>query len=313
MQMAQAAMHARGQQQQAQRAAAQSQAGDGSPTRVSPVSQQGPMQAQSPLGSFPYSGHVSNPADPRTALSGLTPQQQQAMLANMPSQQRQLLLMQQQMMRGANVGNVPNPAGMMSTPQMLAAAQERMRLDQRMSQMGSTHHAGSSMTGMEGNQFPALRSNPGVPGIARSQRTPSDSLPSPISQQRLAGQMSEDQQRAMMMQQAQQRGMTPHMQNPGFAQGGGGSLHNAGWSHGGSQQSAQMGHAQGGFSMSSPGSGGNGGSYGALPGEPLVPPFKSNNPRMFSRLTPSDKDAFFALLDEYFASRPESSRILEMA
>ncbi|KAL6306816.1 hypothetical protein BKA93DRAFT_823990 [Sparassis latifolia] len=290
MHLAQTALQARNQQQQQnQRAAAQQasaaaagfpQAGmssftsggmasgqmpqGGSPTRVSPVSQQhSPIPGGQQLGGFPFTNHGPNQQmDVRTATAaaaaaGFTPQQQAA-FASMTPQQRQLFMMQQQMMRS---GNAPNQS--MMNPQMMAAAQERMRQEQRMVQAGMSHLPGSPM--MDGvGSFPALRSNPSVPGIARSARTPSDSAPSPVAQQRLPGQGQDDLQRAMLIQQAQ-RGMTPHLQNTsGFPQMNGGML-NQGWPQNNQQQS-QMSHNLGSYGMSPPGSAnpahGGGGGFG---------------------------------------------------
>ncbi|KAH9950162.1 hypothetical protein B0H21DRAFT_27595 [Amylocystis lapponica] len=280
-QMAQMAFQARSQHQQQQRAAAQAQAGGslqgfqqggmsnfgaggsgssqiptqgGSPTRVSPVSHS-PMQGQSSSAAgFPYTSHGTNSTaglDPRTMPQGLT-QQQQAAFASLNPQQRQLFLMQQQqMMRGGNGSNS------MINPQAVAAAQERMRQEQqqRMAQASLAHQSGSPMPGgADGGQFSGLRTNPGIPGIARSARTPSDSAPSPVNPQRLAGQTSEDFQRAMLMQQAQ-RGMAN--QSAGFSQ--------MNWSQGQQQaQNTQGGHGQGAYGMSPPNSAGAGG-FGGMP------------------------------------------------
>lgn len=225
----------------------------GSPTRVSPVSHQSPVQGQPSANAFPFTNHGPNPGMEPRSTPGLTPQQQAA-LANLPPQQRQFYLMQQQMMRG---GNGSNQA--MMNPQMVAAAQERMRQEQRMAAAGMAHHAGSPIPGgMDGSQFPALRSNPGVPGIARSSRTPSDHTPSPAVSQRMSSQASEEYQRAVMMQQAQQRGMTPHLQqNAGFAQ--------MNWPQ---TNQPQVPQGQGPYGMSPPNSAGatHGGGYGGLPG-----------------------------------------------
>ena len=174
--------------------------GDGSPSRMSPVSQQSPMQP-----SFPQ----VPTGDPRSMM---TPQQQQA-LANMNPQQRQLFLMQQQMMRGGQGGGGGGGSGGMN-PQMMnqqQVMQERMRLEQQrmaQAQAGSPSNVnvmGSQM--VDSPQFPALRSNPGMPGIARSARTPSDSNPSPVAGQRLSmsSQSAEEQQQRAMMLQAQQQ------------------------------------------------------------------------------------------------------------
>ncbi len=228
--------------------------GDGSPSRMSPVSHHSPMQQ-----SFSQ-GNLSG--DPRATL---TPQQQQA-LANMTPPQRQLLLMQQQMMRGGGGGG----GGM--NPQMhQQIMQERMRLEQqRIAQAQAAGGGQASPPMVDGPQFPTLRSNPGMPGITRSARTPSDSVPSPVSQQRLSmsGQSPDEQQhqhqqqqRAMMMQQAQQRGMAPQMQNAGYGNGGG--MGNPAFA-----QMQQMGMGGGGqganaYGMGSPpGSAGGGSGFG---------------------------------------------------
>lgn len=190
---------------------------NGSPTRISPTAQQGSMQQQPGGSQMP--GNMGG-FDPRM----LTPNQQ-ASLASMTPQQRQLFLlqMQQSQMRG---GNAPN--AMMNAQMMNAAQQQRMAAS-------SSPHIGSPMLGgpMDNSLPSALRSNPGVPGIARSTRTPSDHAPSPMTpqlSQRSGGQMQEDYQRAMMQQ--AQRAM---------AQGGGqmgmGNM-NPAWPQ--QQQSAQM-------------------------------------------------------------------------
>lgn len=133
-----------------------------------------------------------------------------------------------------------------------------------MAQVNMSHTAGSPMAGgVDGNQFPALRSNPSVPGIARSTRTPSDSAPSPGVSQRISGHTPEDLQRAMMLQQAQQRGMTPHMQQgSGFPQ-----MNWPGTNHQQQQQMQQMGQGQGGLGISPPNSAGPmHGGFGGMQG-----------------------------------------------
>ncbi|CCM03978.1 uncharacterized protein FIBRA_06134 [Fibroporia radiculosa] len=214
-----------------------------SPTRVSPIAQQqSPMQGSS-ANSFPFPNHGPNSgADSR--VQGVP----QATFNQLTPQQRQLLLMQQQqMMRGGNTSN----ASMMN-PQMLAAAQEQMRREQQlMAQMNMSQNTGSPIPGgVDGSQFPALRSNPPVPGIARSTRTPSDSAPSPGVSQRISGHSPDDLQRAMMMQQAQQRGIAPQMQQgSGFPQ--------MNWSQGNQSQMAQIAaHRQGSYGMTPPNSAG---------------------------------------------------------
>lgn len=199
MQRVQVMMQAKSQQQRAANAQAGFPQGaggagamgvpNGSPTRMSPSGQQNSMQQQ---GGFPFPGGSGGPSN----TMGLTPAQQ-ATLANMNPQQRQLFLLQhqqqQQMMRGSNAQN----NAMMNQQMFNPAQQQRMP--------GTSPHIGSPMLGgpADGGNFPAaLRSNPGVPGIARSARTPSDHAPSPmtpqISQGR-GGQM-DDFQRAMMAQ-----------------------------------------------------------------------------------------------------------------
>ncbi|CAL1701922.1 unnamed protein product [Somion occarium] len=163
----------------------------GSPARASPVSQQSPMGSQSGAGlySHPNQG-MGTSFDPRAVYAALTPQQQ-AQLQNMPPPQRQMYLMQQQqqqLMRGANPSQANNP--MMSG-------------QSRMGQAGPSGQGGLSMgiNPMDTNAIPALRSNPAMPGIARSTRTPSDHAPSPLT----PGQRAEDYQRAMLAQQQQQQ------------------------------------------------------------------------------------------------------------
>ncbi|TFK74373.1 hypothetical protein BDN72DRAFT_955719 [Pluteus cervinus] len=115
---------------------------------------------------------------------------------NMSQQQRQLYLMQQQ----ARAGNNVNPAMMMSPQQQMAYAAQQ----QRLAQQGATpSHPGSPMPGND--NFPALRSNATIPGIARSTRSPSDSAPSPMTPRtpnRGPSMNQEDYQRMMMQNQA---------------------------------------------------------------------------------------------------------------
>ncbi|KAL4241524.1 hypothetical protein ABKN59_000071 [Abortiporus biennis] len=255
VQMMQAAMHARSQQQgrsagmQPPGAAMTAGFGAGgmpsgggagvpgpmsnsSPPRMSPVSQAaGP--SHSGQQAFPFAG--SN-MDPR--MSGLT-SQQQATLTNMNPQQRQLFLMQQQqMMRGGN------PA--MMNPQMLAAAQERMQ-QQRLASSNSPTNPGNAGLpgGMPDNPFPALRSNPGVPGIARSTRTPSDHAPSPMTPQMMQRQPSQTPEDLQRMFQ-HQRSMMSTSQDAAASPS---NMQNGMWSQG---QQASMGNTYG---MNPPGGG----------------------------------------------------------
>jgi len=221
---------------------------NGSPTRISPTGQQGPMGSQ--LGGFPM-GNTGpggmGPSPPHT-MSGLNAAQQ-ANLANLTPHQRQQLLMlqqqQQQMMRSGN----PNPN--MMNNQMLNAMQQQQRMAQQ--QAGSSPHIGSPMLGnpTDGSNFPpALRSNPSVPGIARSTRTPSDHAPSPMTPQ--------------LSQMGNQRGMNQLAQGGGMGQMGGGmggGNINTAWPQ--SQHNPQqMGQGQGGYGMSPPGSAGG---FGGMP------------------------------------------------
>ena len=241
---------------------------NGSPTRSSPVSQQPSMVSQTQQGAgFFHSSMPNATIDHRATIAGLTPQQQ-ANLANMnPQHRQQLFLMQQQqqqqqqlMQRGA-VG-----PGMMN-PQMVA--QERMQ-QQRMAQAGSPTHHNSVMMGMQGvgsdgTSFPALRSNPGVPGIARSIRTPSDHMQShspitPQLAQRTQSQTADDYQRAMMQQ--GQRGMTP-AQDGSFMQMNNGGMQNSGWSQ---SPSTSIAPSQISYGMTRPNSAGVGqGPFGGVP------------------------------------------------
>lgn len=215
---------------------------NGSPTRSSPISQQPNVASQSQqAGLFP---NQAGGMDPRAALlASLTPQQQ-ASLASMNPQQRQLFLMQQQ--QALQRGN--STSGMMN---------QQMLSQQRMAQAGSPTHNNPGMMGMGGVQsdgasFPALRSNPGVPGIARSIRTPSDHMQSPMTPQRGTSQTPDDYQRAMMQQQQQQqgqRGMTPGQDGGFMGMGNAGMQGSAGWGGQGQQNVAGMG----------------GGSYGMTP------------------------------------------------
>ncbi|KIP09807.1 hypothetical protein PHLGIDRAFT_125957 [Phlebiopsis gigantea 11061_1 CR5-6] len=209
---------------------------NGSPTRISAGGQQSHMQQGYP---FPGSNNGPGSMDPRTSslMGSLTPAQQ-ASIANMTPQQRQLFLLQQQqqMMRGGN------PANPMMNQQVFNPAQQ-----QRMP--GSSPHIGSPMLGgsPDGANFPAaLRSNPGVPGIARSARTPSDHAPSPITPQlSQRGSTSMDDFQRSMMQQAQRN----------IAQGGGMNqlaMGNAGWAQ--SQQNPMTPNQASFGAMSPPGS-----------------------------------------------------------
>ncbi|KAI0699832.1 hypothetical protein BC835DRAFT_1412405 [Cytidiella melzeri] len=183
---------------------------NGSPTQISPTGQQFPM--------VHTGGSGLNPSNP---MSGLTPAQQ-ANLHNLTSHQKQQLLMmqQQQMMRGGNAN--PN---ILNSHQLLGTMQQQQRMMQQASspsQMGSPMLGGST----DGTNYPpSLRSNPTVPGIARSSRTPSDHTQSPMTPQ--------------SAQMGGQRGMNQLSQG-GMGQMGGNM--NQSWS--GNQQNSQMGQSQ---------------------------------------------------------------------
>ncbi|KAK7696463.1 hypothetical protein QCA50_001120 [Cerrena zonata] len=225
---------------------------NGSPARASPVSQHPPMGGQPGMTSFPQ----ANPGM-GGMISGLTPQQQ-AQLQSLPPQQRQLWLMQQQqqLMRSASQGQMNN--------QMMA--------QQRMGQPGPSAQGGMGMgmNPMDPNAIPALRSNPAMPGIARSTRTPSDHAPSPLTPQ--LGQSPQDYQRAMLVQQQQQqqaqRGMSMSnnpMANPGVSHLSGGMTNNPNWQQMGSPLNPQIPSNQdhsSAYGMSPPGSAGQGAFVG---------------------------------------------------
>lgn len=226
---------------------------NGSPARASPVSQQSPMGGQPGMGHFPQGNQGIN-----AIMSGLTPQQQ-AQLQNLPPQQRQLFLMQQQqnLMR-ASQGQMNN--------QMMA--------QQRMGQSGSTVQGGMGMgmSPMDPNAIPALRSNPAMPGIARSTRTPSDHAPSPMTPQ--LGQGAQDYQRAMLAQQQQQqhqvqRGMSMSSHPMANSNLSGGMTNNPNWQQMGSPLNPQIPSNQdhsSTYGMSPTGSAGQGSFGGGMNG-----------------------------------------------
>ncbi|KAI5122158.1 hypothetical protein M0805_007057 [Coniferiporia weirii] len=119
-------------------------------------------------------------------MAGMPNMANMANIANHNPQQRQLYLLQMQQAQqlrsaAAAAGNAGiNPA--MMTPQMLATAQERARLEQQQrfalaqrQGLPLNPAAASGGTGASSiDQFPpGLRSNPALPGIARSARSPS--------------------------------------------------------------------------------------------------------------------------------------------
>jgi len=223
-----------------------------SPTRVSPVSHQSSMSSPMSQG-YPFPNQPSNTSiDPRL-FNSLTPQQQANLSAMNPQQRQLVLLQQQQLIRGGQQSNPGMMNSGMMNPQMLAAAQERLQHQARMSQASSPTGAGGNA--MDPAAVSTLRSNPGMPGIARSTRTPSDHMSSPMtpqSAQRQSSQSAEEYQRAMI--QHTQRGMTPQTQSPGISQLSG-AVPNGNWQQG-QPNAAQMGHGQASYGMASPGSAG---------------------------------------------------------
>lgn len=156
---------------------------------TSPSNQQSmPQQHQQPQqpqnGGFPFGSNQMNPGANASssqmlgAVGGMN-------MNNLTNQQRLMVMQHQQHQMRA--GGSANPA--MMNPDAYAMAQERARQEQqqRMSQANSPTNAGSppisSSFGSDTNNFPALRSNSTIPGIARSTRSPSDGVPSPMSPQ----------------------------------------------------------------------------------------------------------------------------------
>lgn len=224
-----------------------------SPTRSM---QQAAMSSPPSAGGMSFGGQGAGPGMGMNG-AGLHPQQQQFLAMN--PQQKQLYLMQQQQhMRNGGMSN----SGMMN-PQMMAAAQERMQQQQqRMAQASLNANAGMQMSGAmdASGHIPALRSNPSMSGISRSTRTPSDSAPSPAAgmSQRISGHTPDDLQRAMMLQQAQQRGMTPQQ----MMQQNAGPMPQVNFAQNVQQQMSPMGQGAGSYGMSPPNSAGPGGGFG---------------------------------------------------
>ncbi|KAG2365632.1 hypothetical protein BDR07DRAFT_1607371 [Suillus spraguei] len=193
------------------------------PSPVSPLGQQSPvssqpqqqMSAQSQqTGMYPFSnqGHNAPSVDPRIAASNFTQQMPSNMSAMNLNQQRQLMLMQQMRNSGGNM-NTPN----LMNPQQAFAMQQQQQ--QRGMPQGGPSQGGSPMSAPTNDTFPTLRSNSTIPGIARSGRSPSESVHSPMTpraQSRLSSQppmQGEDFQRPMTQQ--AQPGMMGTQQNAG--------------------------------------------------------------------------------------------------
>jgi len=132
-----------------------------------------------------------------------------------PHQKQQLLAMQQQRLNGAGMDQ---GMGGMSPQQLMYQQQEQERMrqaqqqqqrmmaaQQQQQQAGSPTHMGSPM--VPNDNFPALRSNSTIPGIARIGRSPSDGSQgsmTPRMPSRGPSMGQEDYQRAMLQRQQQQ-------------------------------------------------------------------------------------------------------------
>jgi hypothetical protein len=179
--------------------------------------------------------------DPRT---GLTPAQIQQLSA-MPPQQRQLFLVQQQqqLARSSGMNNNLGVGGGLMNQQFggsmagnlnAAMLHQRQQQQQHQQQQQQQHarlqqqaHQQSQLN--DANAFAGnvpINTGGGIPGIARSTRSPSDSAHSPITprgpQQQLQQlqqqqqQQGMDYQRALMMQQATHRQVGSPAPGPGF-------------------------------------------------------------------------------------------------
>lgn len=250
----------------------------GGPSPVSPLGQQPPAMSQpqqissqqsSQNGMFPFGQHHGGGSgmDPRMASTVGGSNFSQQMPGNMGNvsmnQQRQLMLMQQQQQQqmrnmngNLNISGGVSAAGMMSSQQhgtygmnarmmgQLAASSQQQQ--PQPPQPPGTAGGGSPMVPTN-DTFPALRSNSTIPGIARSTRSPSDGVHSPMTPRapsRLSHQQTPNDYQAMLQQQQ-------HAQSA-FNQG-------AAWPQGAQTQMGQVnGYAMSG-SMNSPN--GIGGSF----------------------------------------------------
>ncbi|KAF8450941.1 hypothetical protein L210DRAFT_3639971 [Boletus edulis BED1] len=240
---------------------------------VSPLAQQSPVMSQQVInppaqnGMFAFGqGHTNPGMDPRMAGSNFSSQMQGGMPNNMNvNQQRQFIHMQQQQMRNTN-------GGMNAVPNMMSSQQHAYAMAQRMAQAGPSQSGnnvgGSPMSAPAGDQFPALRSNSTIPGIARSARSPSDGVHSPMTPRapsRLSQQpqlQQNDYSQAMMQHPHVAMAQNPATFNP--------QVQNPNWPQSGQQpMQQQMGMVAGqmnGFSMNSPnGAGVGGGFFGSAP------------------------------------------------
>ncbi|KAG6856170.1 hypothetical protein H0H87_006854 [Tephrocybe sp. NHM501043] len=210
-----------------------------------------------------------------------------------PTQRQQLMMMQQSQFRGntpgGGGGQMPGGGGgggggpmMLNQQQQLSMREQQQRMIQAHAQQQQQQQAGSPPTHpgspMSGDPtFPALRSNPSIPGIARSTRSPSDGAVSPMTPRvPTRGGAQDDYQRMMQAQQQMQaRGMSagspvynPQQQQQQQTQQMG--VTGTGWQgnqHQGMQmglgQQQQGGGASSGYGMSPPP--GSAGSHGGMP------------------------------------------------
>ncbi|THH27712.1 hypothetical protein EUX98_g6474 [Antrodiella citrinella] len=206
---------------------------------------------QSPMPTMSAAGQGSgNGMDPRASMGGLAIQQQQN--SNLNPHHRQLLLMQQHLLR--NTGG--NPHSVVSSPQQLAASQDRQRMPAG-SPMHSHPGMATGMGGMDSSSYANMKSHGMVPGVPRN-TPPSDGGIASMTPhlQRPHNQMVDDYQGALVAQQMLQQGMSSHShpQNPQFV--GNAISQTSPWSPQASQ------HSQGSFGlgMSSPDTSGFGGS-----------------------------------------------------
>ncbi|KAF4575174.1 hypothetical protein EYR40_005094 [Pleurotus pulmonarius] len=203
-----------------------------SPVANSPSIPQGAQGAGFPTGS----GNMGQGGmDPRMQIP------QGMNMNNLSAQQRQLYLLQQQARAGGGGG-----AGGNNNPQaMMLALQQQERMRQQMGQQGqaTSPTIGSPMSGNMPD-ISSLRSNNGIPGIARSARSPSDNAPSPMTPRvptRGPSLGQEDYQRMLMAQQAQQANRIAAQSPIGFGQ-----QSQAAWQQNQMQQQQGMGN-QGGY------------------------------------------------------------------
>lgn len=258
---------------------------------MSPLAQQSPVMSQQqqqpqvtnpPAQNGMYSfgqGHTNPGMDPRMASANFSSQMPGGIPNNMNmNQQRQLMLVQQQM-RNTN-GN------MNAVPNMMNSQQHAYAMAQRMAQAGPSQPGsgvgGSPMSAPAGDQFPALRSNSTIPGIARSARSPSDGVHSPMTPRapsRLSQQpqlQQNDYSQAMMQHSHTTMAQNPATFNPQV------QSHN--WPQSGQQpMQQQLGMVTGqmnGYSMNSPNNAGVGGGFFGSTSSPSNPNWQQHQQSM---------------------------------